>query len=368
MPLRFHQRQAYERFPQTARIDACQLSLGSAFAFRLLFPYGLSVMSRSIGEPLANSTLHGASGTLYVIYAEPDAIAISEIKFRQIAVQMLLFAMLVDAFHAALEDRIVSLDGVGRDYPLTIVANIFIDTMLDGFMAGESLTDVLIMASLIGHQRSLASDVIADDRVNLSGAGILNMEATRAALPLNESKDRVFVAPSATALALAVNSSDESFVSFYGFARAAHRGHADNAHGFTDTVRHEPCGFESYAKGSVKLVARNSLFGRAKQIHRLKPQVHRDVAILKNGADLHGELFAALVALVEANAGRFTGHLADPVEPPAIEGKPDLATHTDLNPREAGGFGLRNLGGQNRIDDDTCFTFINQGHQGRLGL
>ena len=70
-------------------------------------------MSLPIGEPLADDALNGARGTLYVIYAQPDAVAIAEIELRQIAVQMLLAAMLVDALHAALEDRVVAFDGVG---------------------------------------------------------------------------------------------------------------------------------------------------------------------------------------------------------------------------------------------------------------
>ena len=48
----------------------------------------------------------------------------AEIVFREVAVQMLLRAVLVDALHAALEDREVALDGVGvrsspRTYSLT---------------------------------------------------------------------------------------------------------------------------------------------------------------------------------------------------------------------------------------------------------
>jgi hypothetical protein len=99
MPLRFRQRQAFERSPQTARIAACHLSLVSAFAFRLLFPYGLSDMS--VFEALPDNVLHRASGALYVIYAESNTVAIAEIELRQIAVQVFLLAMLIDTLHAA---------------------------------------------------------------------------------------------------------------------------------------------------------------------------------------------------------------------------------------------------------------------------
>jgi hypothetical protein len=101
MLLRFRRNRAYERFQQTARIVVCPLSSAFAFAFRLLFPYGLSDISRSISQSLA--THKGAFGALYVIYAELHAIGIAEIKFAQIAMQMTLTAMLIDALHTALE-------------------------------------------------------------------------------------------------------------------------------------------------------------------------------------------------------------------------------------------------------------------------
>jgi hypothetical protein len=46
--LRFRRNRVYERFPQTARIVVCLSSSEFAFAFRLLFPYGLSDISRLI--------------------------------------------------------------------------------------------------------------------------------------------------------------------------------------------------------------------------------------------------------------------------------------------------------------------------------
>jgi hypothetical protein len=48
-----------------------------------------------------------------IINAKRNAIAVPEIELRQIWVQMFLGAMLIDAFHAALEDRIVTFDSAG---------------------------------------------------------------------------------------------------------------------------------------------------------------------------------------------------------------------------------------------------------------
>src|SRR4051794_36929530 len=100
-----HRLQAYERSQQTARIGACHSSLASVFVFRLLFPYGLSVVRRRVGQSLSDDALHGAGGAFCIVYAQPHPIGIAEIELREIAVQMLLAAMLVNPDHAALEDR-----------------------------------------------------------------------------------------------------------------------------------------------------------------------------------------------------------------------------------------------------------------------
>jgi hypothetical protein len=54
---------------------------------------------------LARCVLHGKRGTFPVIEAETNAVIVAEVVFRQIAVQMLLGAVLIDAAHPALEDR-----------------------------------------------------------------------------------------------------------------------------------------------------------------------------------------------------------------------------------------------------------------------
>lgn len=52
----------------------------------------------------------------------------------------------------------------------------------------------------------------------------------------------------------------------------------------------------------MQLMAANALFGIAKQVQRLKELMKRYAAMLENRANLHGELFAAIAALVEAKA------------------------------------------------------------------
>jgi hypothetical protein len=90
---------ASERSLETARIVVCPSpSVFFAWALCRLLPYGLSVTRRSIGQTLANDAFQRTSGTLYVIYviyAKPDTLAIAEIKFCKVSVQMFLATVLV---------------------------------------------------------------------------------------------------------------------------------------------------------------------------------------------------------------------------------------------------------------------------------
>ena len=50
-------------------------------------------------------------GAGFVVHAKPDAVAIAKIKFREIAVKVLLFAVLIHTLHSVLEDRIIAFNG-----------------------------------------------------------------------------------------------------------------------------------------------------------------------------------------------------------------------------------------------------------------
>src|SRR5258707_15212980 len=80
------------------------LSSAFAFAFRLLFPYGLSDMRRLISEPLSDDALQRAISAGNVIDAERNAIRVAKVKLGKVTVQMLFLAVLVYAFHAAFEN------------------------------------------------------------------------------------------------------------------------------------------------------------------------------------------------------------------------------------------------------------------------
>src|SRR3546814_10499498 len=68
-----------------------------------------------IRQTLTDDTYHRNVGSLAIIHAVRDPVVIPELIFRQIAMQMLFTAMLIDALHAAFEDTEIAFDGVAVD-------------------------------------------------------------------------------------------------------------------------------------------------------------------------------------------------------------------------------------------------------------
>lgn len=90
---------------------------------------------------------------------------------------------------------------------------------------------------------------------------------------------------------------DKSFINLNNAATSTKIHGTVATHSLTHAVRHEPCSLERHAKRAVKLVAGDTLLAGTHQVDCLKPDVHFDVAGLKNGANLHSEGLAALVDL-----------------------------------------------------------------------
>src|SRR5574337_1328728 len=104
-------------------------------------------MSCSIRQMLADDTLQCAGGALAVIYAELRAIGIAEVKFGQIAMQVLFVAVLVHTVHAALEYREKTFGGIG----VNVAANVFLLLVVDGFVAGKIAADLAVVGGFVGH-------------------------------------------------------------------------------------------------------------------------------------------------------------------------------------------------------------------------
>ena len=57
---------------------------------------------------------------------------------------MLLAAMLIDALHATLENRIETFNGVSRDNLLAFVAHVLVFAVIDTIVAGETAITIFI--------------------------------------------------------------------------------------------------------------------------------------------------------------------------------------------------------------------------------
>ena len=183
------------------------------------------MISRLISQPLADDAFERAISALSVVDAEFDTVRISEIELREIAVKMLFAAVLIDALHAALEDRIVAFDRVGvitrrrqrtyssrRGSPCHGWRNRRRSSRYCGALS------VIIAASRAMLARTIGA-MSAMEAIDVEGAG-------RAAA-LDKSQDDFLCAQPVALLRNAANSADESFVHFDGFALAAKGREAD---------------------------------------------------------------------------------------------------------------------------------------------
>jgi hypothetical protein len=355
--------QAREQLVGTARIEP-YLSSAAYFLVFLLLPYGLSVSRPRIGEALSNDTLDCSLSALHIVNSETDAVAIAEIELRKISVQMAFAAMLVNAFHATLEDRIEAFDSIGMDVP----ANVFLSAMVHALMAGEFGADLKILAGFVGHQCGFFGDVRANDWGDIGDGGTIDMEAAGAATAFDKGKNRILMAPSGAALGLARLTPDKGFIGLHNLASAAHGFDSDNAHGLPQTMRHEPSGFQGNTKGPMKLVAADTLFARAQQIHSLDPKPHWDVARFENGPYLYGELLAALVALVQADPGRVAAHLADALGAAAMRADRAVGPHMGFNPSVSRFLVVEGVGFDHGFRHGGQFLFVNQPYPRYVGL
>jgi hypothetical protein len=127
-----------------------------------------------IGQALAVRAFDRRQRPVNVAAPPRDPVIVSEIKFREIAVQMLLGAVLIDAFHAALEDGIVAFDGVGGD----LAAYIFLFAVVHRAMVFELAANFHVVPRFVGHQAAFPTDVRPQDRRNVGNRRVVDMEAT----------------------------------------------------------------------------------------------------------------------------------------------------------------------------------------------
>ena len=125
-------------------------------------------------EALAFRAFDRRKRAVDIATAEPDAVIVAEIKFGKVAVQMLFGAMLIDALHAAFEDRKRAFDSIGVDHiypplgntPALEEGHISASTVLHGLMIRKFGPDFRVEAAFVSVQAAFFGDIFLHDCLN----------------------------------------------------------------------------------------------------------------------------------------------------------------------------------------------------------
>jgi hypothetical protein len=116
----------------------------------------------------------------------------------------------------------------------------------------------------------------------------------------------------------------------------------------------EPAGFEIDAEDAAKLVRREAFFARTNQMHGLKPNVHRNMALLKYRPDLDSKRLAAGVALIDAKPGALALQQSTFPEYAAVWTEAAIFPNDSLDIGVSGGFVAEAGLIEDRIGHMTC--------------
>lgn len=336
---RFRSRQRCERRSRTVRFGESRPSLG---AFSLA-----SASSGLVGEALADNALERLVGAHGIVNAQRNTSIVAEIKLLQVAVEVTLATVLVNALHAALKDREVAFDRV-RGGGAT---DVFLGLVAHNLMAHELGTHRLVDVRLVGVQRGRTVGIAVEDRLQRLPVRLVDMERANLAAALDKSEHDALVMEADAGVGLAFLLADVGLVRFKMLAGAAQRIAGATLHGMADAVRQEPRRLKGDAQHAMKLVAAHALLAGVEQVNGLQPQVQRDMAGLENGPDLDREGLAALVALPDAQTGGLALECADlgAVGIAAMGAGRAVRPDAGFDVGQSGGFVVEVRGGEDRL-------------------
>jgi len=242
-------------------------------------------------------------------------------------------------------------------------AHVFADAVIDGLVHPIFFPERAVSLPVIADDESFLRNVGADDREQLTASSTFHMKAAHGAPASDQRQDGVLEGTSTALGGLNRHSFDavgKGPIDLYDLASTAHGLNTDDAHGLPKSMRHEPCGLESYPQSPVKLVARNALLGRAHEICGLKPIVHRHMASLKDGPDFYGKRLAALVALIDANAGALAAHFGNAIDRAAVRTNRTIRPQSGFNPSVSGGFVMEGFGVNDRSTHPIVIRLIHK--------
>jgi hypothetical protein len=300
-----------------------------------------------IGEALPNDTTKRHVRARKIVHALRFSVVVAELELCRITMKMTFTAVLVDALHAALEDAEIAFHRVRVNVATDILASLVGGEV----MVSKGATDARVLLGFVGVERCFLGHVVADDRHQSGHFQIIHNHAfclASGAVNKGQHFHLVMVCRAFDAARFAAN---EGFVNLDNATARAKARKGIVAHGFTDTVGHEPCRFQGHAKGAVQLVAGNALLACAHQIDGLQPQVHGNMAAFKDGADFDGKRLAASIAFPQADAGRLAAHLAAFAHNAAMRANPATRPDARFDIGVSGFFIVEFGAGQNGHDN-----------------
>ena len=269
-------------------------------------------VSRFVGEALAPEAFQRSLGTRHVVYAQPFAVAVAEVEFGQIPMQVGFADMEVAAGDTPLENAEIVLDGVG----VSLAAHVLVGAMVDAFVL-EVSPHMVVLTSFVSVQIGLAVNLGHQHRPKTFGCDARNAHRTNASISLHQ-REHGHLANSATAsLQLLVGvfvlflATDIGFVGLYCLAIAAQGIKRSVLHRFADAMGKEPRSLHATLEHSLDLAGCDALLAGTHQMDHLQPQVQRQVRRLEDSSNPNRKRLPASVALVQALAGGFAVQLAD---------------------------------------------------------
>src|SRR2546425_701523 len=203
-----------------------------------------------VGESLPLDGLESVTGAFGVVDPESYAVVVAEIKFREIAMQVLALAVLIRAGHAALEHGKHTFDSVR----MRIAAHVLAFAVIYRLMIRKLLADLAVDTRAIGHKHSLRGDILLERALDPREQLARDVRGADFAAALNEREYR-FLVPVPRKLGAPRLTPDVGFVSLNCSPTGAHESTGNVVHRVTNAVCHEPRRLIGHAKRAMELVA-----------------------------------------------------------------------------------------------------------------
>jgi len=263
------------------------------------------LMSCFILEPLAREAFDRDGSTLRVVDPKLGAGIHAEVKFSQVAIQMLLVHVLIDPDQTALENAEEAFKGIR----VNVAASPFVLAVIDRLMLirlahvdGRAVSDQT--AAVVQVLDQMVADVL-----------VVQIDATEIAAALDQGQHNFTALGIQGAIGAGLGRArQEGLISLHGHIRTAQRASIGRRrHRMANPMTDEPCRLKAAAfpKHPMDLTGANAFFAGAHQVNDLKPNRHRNMAVLEDGSDLDGELLATLVALAQSGPRGFAGEFMD---------------------------------------------------------